>query len=132
MPSPGRRVVAALTEDQAFEAYEERKSALRRQILEFGDDAFAVYAADKVAKVRELRAQITPDPTVLRRHGAERAKLDHYVKSLALLEHERPGHPLVRRLRFELEVLQSLPPRREKPRFGVSVHTAPERQIRGG
>ncbi len=125
-------LVAALTEDEAIEAYEERKSALRRQILAFGDDAFAVYAADKVAKVRELRAQITPDPTVLRGNGAERAKLDHYIKSLAMLEHERPGHPLVRQLRFELEALQALPPRGEQPRVGISVPTATERQIRGG
>lgn len=108
------RLVAALTEDEAIEAYEERKAALRRQIVEFGDAAFAVYAADKVTKVREFRAQITHDPELLDGDGRGRAKLDHYVKSLAMLEHERPEHPLVRQLRFELEALQSLPPRGER------------------
>jgi (p)ppGpp synthase/HD superfamily hydrolase len=49
-------VVSALTEDPRIEDFEERKASLRAQIAAFGSDAIAVDAADKVAKVRELRA----------------------------------------------------------------------------
>ena len=39
-------------------------------------------------------------------------KREHYTASLAMLERRLPGHPLVRQLRFELETLEYLPPRR--------------------
>jgi (p)ppGpp synthase/HD superfamily hydrolase len=100
-------LVAAMTEDATIESYEDRKAALRRQVAEFGQEATAVYAADKVAKVRELRARATGDASVLER---EHRRLDHYHRSLAMLEHADPEHPLVRQLRFELEALQALPP----------------------
>jgi (p)ppGpp synthase/HD superfamily hydrolase len=103
-------LVAAMTEDPRIEPYEARKAALRRQIAEFGEDATAVYAADKVAKVRELRAQAGREPGLL---GGETvgAKLAHYEQSLAMLEEANTEHPLVQKLRFELEALRALPPR---------------------
>ncbi len=105
-------VVAALTEDQRIAAFEERKAALRAQIAAFGSDAIAVDAADKVAKVRELRAQTGRDPSLLEGDEAPaRPRLEHYVASLAMLEGAEPEHPLVRQLRFELEALRALPPR---------------------
>jgi (p)ppGpp synthase/HD superfamily hydrolase len=110
----GKRVaalVAALTEDQRIDRYDERKHNLRERVAAAGPDALAIYAADKVAKVRELRAQIDHA-----RRGEEPAspdldrKLEHYRRSLEMLERELPDHPLVRQLRFELEALQLLPP----------------------
>jgi (p)ppGpp synthase/HD superfamily hydrolase len=104
-------LVAAMTEDPTIERYEERKAALRRQIARFGHDATAVYAADKVAKVRELRAHASREPSLLRGDSAPgRRALDHYLESALMLEREAPDHPLVRQLRFELDALQSLPP----------------------
>jgi (p)ppGpp synthase/HD superfamily hydrolase len=103
-------LVEAMTEDPRIEPYDERKAALRRQIADFGEDATAVYAADKVAKVRELRAQAGRDPELLEREEV-RPKLEHYQESLAMLEHVTPDHPLVQKLRFELEALLALPPR---------------------
>jgi (p)ppGpp synthase/HD superfamily hydrolase len=102
-------LVAAMTEDESIEPYEARKAALRKQNADFGDGATAVYAADKVAKLRELRARVTLDPTVLETEREQR-RLDHYRQSLAMLEHGAAEHPLVRQLRFELEALQALPP----------------------
>jgi (p)ppGpp synthase/HD superfamily hydrolase len=102
-------LVEAMTEDPRIEPYEERKAALRRQIGDFGQNATAVYAADKVTKVRELRAQAGRDPELLER-AEVRPKLEHYQESLAMLEHVTPEHPLVRKLRFELEALLALPP----------------------
>jgi (p)ppGpp synthase/HD superfamily hydrolase len=110
----GERVaalVAAMTEDADIERYEERKAALREQIAAFGEDAIGVYAADKVTKVRELRAQAASDPDLLgKRRDQVRPRLEHYAESLEMLERARPEHPLVGQLRFELEALRALPP----------------------
>jgi len=106
------KLVAAMTEDPSVEPYAARKAALRRQIAEFDDGVIAVYAADKVAKVRELRAHAARDPAQLHDEGAStQARLRHYVESLAMLEQADRDHPLVRQLRFELEALRALPPR---------------------
>jgi (p)ppGpp synthase/HD superfamily hydrolase len=105
------QTVAAMTEDPTIESFDERKAALRQQIADFGPDATAVYAADKVAKVRELRSRVTRGEDVLDpRNEAARSKLEHYLASLVMLEQVTPKHPLVRQLRFELEMLRALPP----------------------
>jgi (p)ppGpp synthase/HD superfamily hydrolase len=105
------RLVEAVTEDPGIEDLSERKAALRRKVAEAGPSATSVYAADKVAKVRELRARLTLDPGRLRDEAAEQLRLEHYRESLVMLEEITPEHPLVRQLRFELEALQGLPPR---------------------
>jgi (p)ppGpp synthase/HD superfamily hydrolase len=108
------QIVAAMTEDPTIENFDERKAALRQQIAEFGPDATAVYAADKVAKVRELRSRATRGEDVLDpQHETAGGKLKHYLASLSMLEQITPAHPLVRQLRFELEMLRTLPPRPE-------------------
>jgi (p)ppGpp synthase/HD superfamily hydrolase len=48
-------LVAALTEDEAIEPFERRKDEHRRQVVEAGGDALAIYAADKLSNVRVLR-----------------------------------------------------------------------------
>jgi hypothetical protein len=103
-------LVEAMTENPGIEPYEDRKAALRRQIAAFGEEATAVYAADKVAKVRELRARAGCNPELL---GSDevRPKLRHYEESLAMLEAATPENSLVHKLRFELEALCALPPR---------------------
>ena len=102
-------LVIALTEDPDIEPFGERKAALRNQVAAFGSDATAVYAADKVTKVRELRASATHRRETLTT-PAGRAKLDHYTQSLAMLEARAAHHPLVSKLRFELEALRAMPP----------------------
>jgi len=114
-------LVIALTEDPSIEPFAARKAALTAQIAAAGPPAAAISAADKVAKVRELRARIVQargrgeaDP------GDGQQKLWHYVASLEALERQIPDHPLVRRLRFELETLDALPPDRQ-PVSGVGL-----------
>jgi (p)ppGpp synthase/HD superfamily hydrolase len=102
-------IVLAVTEDPTITGLAERKAALRSQAARSGPDAIAVYAADKVAKVRELRGQIN------RHHGAldtprVRQRLEHYELSLAMLRQVTPDHPFVGQLAFELWALHSLPP----------------------
>jgi hypothetical protein len=43
--------------------------------------------------------------------AALRRKLDHYMASRTMLEQELGNHPVVKALAFELEALESLPPR---------------------
>ena len=100
-------LVDAVTEPEREGPYRERKAALRTAVEAAEDDAVAIYAADKVAKVRELRMALATGDGAM---SAE--KREHYMASLAMLERRLPGHPLVRQLRFELETLEYLPPRR--------------------
>jgi (p)ppGpp synthase/HD superfamily hydrolase len=104
--------IAALTEDPGIEEFQARRAALRRQVAAFDSDAIAVYAADKVAKVRELRSRATRGEGVLERDAPQaHARLEHYDMSLDMLEEHAPHDPLVRQLRFELEMLHEIPPR---------------------
>jgi (p)ppGpp synthase/HD superfamily hydrolase len=98
-------LVAAVTDDPSIEDDDQRRAALRRQVAHAGDEAAAVFAADKVSKARELRARA--------RHGrfqrSDEGKLDHYRASLELLTELIPGHPLVEQLREELGAVHGLP-----------------------
>jgi (p)ppGpp synthase/HD superfamily hydrolase len=99
-------LVAAVSDDPSIEDEEERKDELRERIRQAGGYAAAVYAADKVSKVREVRtllARGTPRDEV-------QPKIDRHRRALDTLEETIPGSRLVRALRFELEVLDQLPP----------------------
>jgi (p)ppGpp synthase/HD superfamily hydrolase len=99
-------LVCAVTEPQTRGAFGERKAALRAAVEHADHHAVVIYAADKVAKVREFRIALAVGA------DASPEKLEHYDASLALLERRLPQHPLVRQLRFELEALELLPPGR--------------------
>jgi (p)ppGpp synthase/HD superfamily hydrolase len=102
-------IVAAVSEDPSIAGYVERKAALREQAGAGGIDARAVYAADKIAKTRELRSQAAHDPAVLLdRQNA--LKLAHYEASLEVLRAAADEQPMVDQLAFELWALRALPP----------------------
>ena len=112
MPEFGPRVchiVAAVTEDASIEDYERRKAGLRAQVAAAGPDAAAVYAADKVVKARELRAEATHAEGALEDPGLRR-RLEHYEASLDMLVGVADELPLVRQLAFELWALRNHPP----------------------
>ena len=98
-------LVTAVSEPPGGGSYPERKARLRDAIAAADADAAAVFAADKVAKARELRMSLVRSPGQL-----DAAKLEHYWTSLGVLEQRLGDHPLVRQLRFELEALELLPP----------------------
>lgn len=106
-------LVSALSDDETIEAYGERKAALRAQVEAAGAPAAAIYAADKVAKARELRATLTRAPDAAGDEQVQR-RLVHYEASLEMLERVLPEHPLPRQLRFELWALRKLPPTGEQ------------------
>lgn len=103
-------LVRCLTEDDSIDDHGERKSALRGQVAECDCDVATIYAADKLSKIRELRIRLHTEPAFVA-HPEGRSKLDHYWRSLAMLEQVLGGHPLVNQLRFELEAIRDLPPR---------------------
>ena len=108
-------LVASLSDDEGIDDYAERKAALRAQVEAAGTDAATIYAADKVAKARELRATLTRRPEAAGEPRI-RQRLEHYDESLAMLDRALPGHPLAGQLRFELWALRTLPPSLEDAR----------------
>ena len=95
-------LVLAVTEDDRIPRYAERKAALRSQVAGSGEDALTLFAADKLSKVRELRREES-DHTAARRLRVR--KLNHYRRSLAVLQERLPGSPLVSALQAELGAL---------------------------
>jgi (p)ppGpp synthase/HD superfamily hydrolase len=102
-------IVAALTEDPAIADYDARKAALREQVAAAGRDAQAVFAADKVAKARELRAQAARAESSLDDPHLQR-RLEHYEACLAMLRDAGGDLPMLDQLAFELWALRTLPP----------------------
>src|SRR4051794_20160389 len=103
-------IVQALSEDPAIESFADRKAELRRRIDRFGGWALTVDAADKVAKVRELRMRARDDQRLLRAPEGQ-LRLEHYWATLEMLEARDATPTLTRQLRFELEALGLLPPK---------------------
>lgn len=99
-------LVAVLSDDPLISDEDERREDVRERVRRAGGFAQAVYAADKVSKVRELRALIAGG---LDADEAE-SKRQHYAKCLEMLEEVIPASRLVELLRFELEALMELPP----------------------
>jgi HD domain-containing protein len=100
-------LVATLSDDPSIGDEERRHEDLRERVRKAGGYASAIFAADKVFKVRELRALLASGPPTTETE----AKLRHYRASLEMLEEVMPGSRLVELLRFELETLEQIPPR---------------------
>ncbi len=96
-------LVVALSEDKCVDGYSKRKAALRAQVSTAGSEALMVFAADKLAKVRELTLQDghNGDRPALSA-GTRRRRLAHYRKCLGLLEQTLGDSPLVAELRSAL------------------------------
>ena len=104
-------LVCAVSEPTGDGTFAERKARLRERVAGAPPDAAAVFAADKVAKVREMRMALARDAIIgVRRPQPDPDRLEHYTACLELLERRLGHHPLVRQLRFELEALEMLPP----------------------
>jgi (p)ppGpp synthase/HD superfamily hydrolase len=102
------RDVAELSDDPSIANEHERKRELRERVGRSGGYAAAVYAADKVSKVREIRTALAAGIPA----EELRDKLQRHRESLAMLEQTIPGSRLVELLRFEIEALAELPPQR--------------------
>jgi (p)ppGpp synthase/HD superfamily hydrolase len=94
-------LVQAVSENSGIQGYAQRKAALRAQVAGAGEEALTLFAADKLAKVRELRVEASSPSTP---SGHDR-QLAHHLASLSLLEETLPRSPLVRALRREFEMV---------------------------
>ena len=83
------KLVLAVSEDDGIDDFDARKAALREQVAAAGEDALLLFAADKVSKVWSCvwPASAACSTTRLRR------RLDHYRRSLDLLDELRGRHP---------------------------------------
>jgi (p)ppGpp synthase/HD superfamily hydrolase len=100
-------LVAAVSDDPGIADEDERKDELRERVCRLSGYPAALYAADKISKVRELRMRLASG---CKPEDIEPA-LSRYCASLDMLEDTIPGNRLVDVLRFEVEALQELPPR---------------------
>ncbi len=97
-------LVQAVSEDPSISDDQARKRALRTQVALGPSDAAAVFAADKVSKLRELRLTLDGGPVA----DDVASKLSHYWASLRVVERRLgASDPVVERLRRELEALAS-------------------------
>jgi (p)ppGpp synthase/HD superfamily hydrolase len=104
-------LVAVVSDDPAIADEEARKDEVLERVRRSGGYAPAVFAADKVSKVRELRILIARGLAL----EESRVKLRRYRKALEMLDEAMPQTRLVEILRFELEALETLPPEPPEP-----------------
>ena len=96
------RLVVAVSEDERISSYAQRKTALRDQAADAGEEALMVLAADKISKARELRLK----PGVAER--SRRRRLANYRGCLDLLKERLPDSPLVAELDTELKAVSHM------------------------
>lgn len=101
--------VGALTDDPSLEAYGERKRSLRRQVLAAGRDPILIYAADRVANMRDWRALDPGDrEACAARLGTTLAeRLELWEEDLAELSAHDPGLPFLAEIEAELGALRA-------------------------
>jgi (p)ppGpp synthase/HD superfamily hydrolase len=97
-------LVQALTDDETLEDYHEQKADLRRRVVEAGPEAAAIFAADKVAKLRDMRAGLREDPQAFCERAGDslERKLEHYDDTLRDLRAAPYDVPLIDELDREL------------------------------
>ena len=95
------RLVESVSDDPSIDDYESRKHELRDRVAHGGPDTVAIFAADKISKVREL----TLLPTSRLDDTSIRAKLAHYRASLKMLRRAAGNSALVDLLDAELNRL---------------------------
>ena len=102
-------MVDALTDDDSVEGYGERKRALRRQVIDSSRDSVLIYAADRVANMRDWR-KVAP---AQRAEIGERLgttldeRLDLWTEDLDELSAYDPELPFLAEIELELRALRS-------------------------
>ena len=98
-------LVESVSDDPSIDDYGSRKRELRDRVAHAGSDTVAIFAADKISKVREL----TLLPTSRLDETTTRAKLAHYRASLKMLRRVAGNSTLVDLLDTELNRLSHKP-----------------------
>jgi (p)ppGpp synthase/HD superfamily hydrolase len=98
-------LVAALTDDPGIDDWVERKNALRTQVADAGPRAAAVYAADKLANLQDMRELYAEHgEAAIDRHRAPSLDLrvGAWASDVEMIERVVPELPLAAALRKEL------------------------------
>jgi (p)ppGpp synthase/HD superfamily hydrolase len=102
-------LVDSLTEDEEIPEYAERKRALRRRILDAGEDTVVIYAADRVANMRDWRKVSAEDRAACgERLGTSLPeRLQLWDEDLEELHELDPETPFLPEMRGELDALRA-------------------------
>jgi GTP pyrophosphokinase len=105
-------IVEALSDDPSIEAYGGRKRALRRSVLAAGEGPTLIYAADRVANMRDWRGIDPADrEACATRLGTTLAeRLDLWQEDLAELSAADPGLPFLAEIEADLRALRAAAP----------------------
>ena len=98
-------LVESVSDDPSIDDYGSRKRELRDRVAHAGSNTVAIFAADKISKVRELALL----PTSRLDETTTRAKLAHYRASLKMLHGVAGNSALVDLLDAELNRLSHKP-----------------------
>jgi (p)ppGpp synthase/HD superfamily hydrolase len=102
-------LVDRLSEDPDIDGYAERKRALRRGILESGGDPVVIYAADRVANMRDWHKVAPEDrPACGERLGTTLdERLELWTEDLEELHGRDPQTPFLGEMESELTALRA-------------------------
>jgi (p)ppGpp synthase/HD superfamily hydrolase len=92
-----RNLVERMTENELIEPYESRKAEHRSRVAQ-DRNAAAIYIADKLARIRELKRDPGSVPS---------ETLDHYVETWRTLCRAHPELPFLEEVETELERLRT-------------------------
>jgi GTP pyrophosphokinase len=102
-------LVDCLSEDPEIDGYGARKRALRQRILESGGDSVIIYAADRVANMRDWH-KVAPDdrPACGERLGTTlQERLELWQEDVEELHETDPEMPFLGEMQTELEALRA-------------------------
>jgi guanosine-3',5'-bis(diphosphate) 3'-pyrophosphohydrolase len=102
-------LVDCLSEDPEIDGYGARKRALRKRIIESGEDPVIIYAADRVANMRDWRKVAPEDrPAVGERLGTTLdERLELWSEDLEELHDRDPQTPFLPEIESELTALRA-------------------------
>ena len=106
-------LVDSLSEDPEIDGYADRKRALRKRTLESGGDTVVIYAADRVANMRDWH-KVAPDdrPACGERLGTTLdERLELWTEDLEELHDLDPRTPFLAEIETELAALKADRPR---------------------
>ena len=105
-------LVDCLSEDPNLDRYGARKRALRRAILESGGDSVVIYAADRVANMRDWHKVAPEDrPACGERLGTTlEERLELWQEDVEELHEADPDTPFLGEMRSELASLKAEAP----------------------
>ena len=102
-------LVDYLSEDPGIDGYGARKRALRKRILASGGDSVVIYAADRIANMRDWRKVAPEDrPACGERLGTTlQERLELWQEDVEELHNADPETPFLGEMQSELEALRA-------------------------